>query len=153
MTCAAVTTVNIITYVFDLIVSNPYIESVSALNAQIVGQSLTLECRVTVMRGITSRVDVVWSSDGSSISTLKGINMSKGSNAQYSEMHVIPQLSTMDDGRVYQCDVVINTRPPVMATSNITLNVIGLFYTSVLHFTTYNLQSQPLMFLYYHLDQ
>ena len=39
--------------------------SVTALNTQTVGQSLTLQCEVTTVRGITSRVDIVWSSGGS----------------------------------------------------------------------------------------
>ena len=38
--------------------------SVTAPNTQTVGQSLTLQCEVTTVRGITSRVDIVWSSDG-----------------------------------------------------------------------------------------
>jgi len=33
---------------------------VVAPNIQTVGQSLTLECSVTAVRGITSRVDIVW---------------------------------------------------------------------------------------------
>ena len=36
----------------------------TAPNTQTVGQSLTLQCEVTTVRGITSRVDIVWSSDG-----------------------------------------------------------------------------------------
>ena len=121
--------------VLNLIVANPYNVSSSAPNTQIVGQSLTLECSVTTVRGITSRVDIVWSKDRSIISTLIGINisMSRGSTTEYSATYTIPQLGTTDDGRVYQCEVVINTSPPVMATSTITLNVIGLFNTSVLH--------------------
>ena len=35
---------------------------VTAPNNQTVGQSLSLQCEVTTVRGITSRVDIVWSS-------------------------------------------------------------------------------------------
>ena len=38
-------------------------------NTQIVGQSLTLQCEVTTVRGITSSVDIVWSSDGMVLQT------------------------------------------------------------------------------------
>ena len=96
---------------------------------QIVGQSLTLECSVTTVRGITSRVDIVWSSNGLHINTMNGvtISISRRNIAIYSATYTIPQLSTTDDGRKYQCEVVINTSPPIMATGSVTLDVTGLF--------------------------
>ena len=100
----------------------------TALSAQIVGQPLTLECSVTTVRGITSRVDIVWSSDGREVAITPSVNMtiSGGNFAIYSTIYTIPLLSTTDDGRVYHCEVVINTSPPVMALSSITLKPIGL---------------------------
>jgi len=41
----------------------------------------------------------------------------------YTSTYTIPQLSTTDDDRVYQCEVVINTSPSVMATGSATLDV------------------------------
>ena len=41
----------------------------------------------------------------------------------YSASYNFPLLSTTDDSRVYQCEVVINTSPPVMATGSLTLDV------------------------------
>ena len=77
------------------------------------------------MRGITSRVDIVWSSDGSVVGRLKNVSMlsSNANHMAYSSSFTIPQLSTTDDGRAYQCKVVINTSPPVMATGSVTLDV------------------------------
>ena len=99
--------------------------SVTAPDTQIVGQSLTLECSVTTVRGITSRVDVTWITDGSQLQRINGINASFTSNnsTMYISTYTIPLLSTTDDGRVYQCEVVINTSPPVMATGSVTLDV------------------------------
>jgi len=95
--------------------------------AQIVGQSLTLECSVTAVRGITSRVDIVWSSDDLEIQRINGVNASftMDSSTVYMTTYTIPQLSTTDDGEVYQCEVVINTSPPVMSIRNITLDTTG----------------------------
>ena len=81
---------------------------------------------MTTVRGITSRVDIVWSSDDESeLQTVNGTNASLTTNNStiYTSTYTIPQLSTLDDGRVYQCEVVINTSPPVMATGSVTLNV------------------------------
>ena len=55
---------------YSLLVPTPTV-SVTAPNTQTVGQSLTLQCEVTTVRGITSRVDIMWSSDGT---TLRRIN-------------------------------------------------------------------------------
>ena len=96
------------------------------LSTQTVGQSLTLQCEVTTMRGITSRMDVVWSSH---YTILRRINDTTGTTMDnslvYTDSYTISQLSTTDDGRVIQCEVVINTSPSVMASNSITLDVMG----------------------------
>ena len=80
---------------------------------------------MTTVRGITSRVDIVWSSDDGIVETITGVNLNSSSNSvtMYLGFYTIPLLSTTDDGRVYQCEVVINTSPPVMATGSVTLDV------------------------------
>ena len=114
-----------ITHIHNVCLAPLPIISLNTPNTQIVGQSLTLECSVTTVRGITSRVDIVWSSDGFNLDTVKDVNitLSEGNTVNYSVFYTIPQLSTTDDGRVYQCEVVINTSPPVMATGSVTLDV------------------------------
>jgi len=101
--------------------------TVTAPNTQTVGQSLTLECSVTSMRGITSRVDIIWSNGTEPEKMMEGVNVSSTTNNSvvYTDTYNISQLSTTDDGREYHCEVVINTSPPVMATNSITLDVIG----------------------------
>ena len=46
----------------------------------------------------------------------------------YTDSYNISQLSTTDNGRVIQCEVVINANPQVMA--SITLDVIGMYIMS-----------------------
>ena len=101
--------------------------NVSINEAQIVGQSLTLECSVTTVRGITSRVDIVLSRDGLQVEMIEraNITMLNKNFAVYEVFYTIPLLSTTDDGRVYKCEVVINTSPPVTANDNELLDVIG----------------------------
>jgi len=94
--------------------------TVTAPNTQIVGQSSTLECSVTAVRGITSRVDIIWSRDGIELQRTE-LNITEEINTDYT----ISQLNTTDDGAEYHCEVVINTSPPVMATGSVTLDVIG----------------------------
>ena len=100
----------------------------TALNDQTVGQSLTLQCEVTTVRGITSRVDIVWSSNGTELERTNNASSTTMNNSLvYKDTYIISQLSTTDDGRVVQCEVVINASPPVMATDNITLDVMGMY--------------------------
>ena len=97
--------------------------TVTAPNTQTLGQSLTLECSVTAVRGITSRVDIIWSRDGTEVKRMMEISFSSttGNMVMYTDPYTISQLNTTDDGREYQCEVVINTSPPVMATGSVTL--------------------------------
>ena len=108
-------------------VSTPNV-TVTTPNTQTPGQSLRLHCEVTTVRGITSRVDIVWSSNGIVLRRINGtIATTMDNSLVYTDSYIISQLSTTDDGRVIQCEVVINTSPPVMATDNSTLNVMGMY--------------------------
>ena len=102
------------------------IVNVTALSNQTVGQSLTLQCEVTTVRGITSRVDIVWSSDGTELQRMDNVTLSPMNDSLvYMETYNNSLLNTTDDGRVIQCEVVINTSPLVMASDSITLDVTG----------------------------
>ena len=100
--------------------------TVTAPNTQTVGQSLTLQCNVTTVGGITSRVDIVWSSGGDELQRMENVTSTAMDNSLvYTDSYTISQLSTTDEGRVIQCEVVINASPSVMASDNITLDVTG----------------------------
>ena len=91
------------------------------------GQSLTLESTITTVRGITSRVDIVWSSNGLMRKTIEGFNHTSTSNNSviYTDIYTIPQLNTSDEGRNLQCDIYINGILLVTASDSVTLNVTG----------------------------
>ena len=103
---------------------------INVLNEQTVGQSLTLECSVTTVKGITSRVDIVWNSNGSELKRIEGLtrNSTTNNSVHYTDFYTIPQLSTSDEGRNLKCDVFINATSPVTATDIAVLNVTGKYY-------------------------
>ena len=81
---------------------------------------------MTTVRGITSRVDIVWSNDGEELQRINGTKLNANfsdHSTMYTSTFTISVLSTTDDGRVYQCEVVINTSPPDMMTDSVTLDV------------------------------
>ena len=103
--------------------------NINILNNQTVGQSLTLESTVTTVRGITSRVDIVWSSNGLVLKLTEGFNQTSTSNNSviYTDIYTIPQLNTADEGRAIQYDIVINAVATVTASDSVTLNVTGKY--------------------------
>ena len=99
----------------------------TALNNQTVGQPLTLQCNVTTVRGITSRVDIVWSNGSTVLQRMNNVSSTMMSNSLvYTNSYNISILSITNDGDMIQCGVEINTSPPVMANGDITLDVMGM---------------------------
>ena len=106
-----------------LIVPAPNQVDVIVLTTQTVGQSLVLRCSMITVRGITSRVDVVWSSDGLDLETVEAnVSSITNNSVEYTAYYTIVQLNETDDGRVYQSKVVINASPPVITENSIALN-------------------------------
>ena len=100
------------------------------------------------MRGITSRVDVVWSTGGVVLNRTNHTSPTMMKNSLlFSDIYAISQVTTTDDGREYQCEVVINTSPPVMATSNITLDVLGKHVCSLFSVIIQNVHTVPLQYV------
>ena len=98
----------------------------TAPNTQTVGQSLTLQCEVITVRGITSRVDIVWSSDGMELNRTDNTTSTTIDNSLvYTDSYTISQLSTDDEGRDYWCEVVINSDPTRTNNASVMLNVTG----------------------------
>ena len=118
---------NIIIYICTVPI--PYQVYVSAPATQTVGQSLVLRCSVITVRGITSRVDTVWSSDGLDLETVEAnVSSITNNSVEYTAYYTIVQLNETDDGRVYQCKVVINANPPVMTDDvNVTLKTTSKY--------------------------
>ena len=110
------------------IVSNSTNVMVTTLNEQIVGQPLMLECAMSTPRGISSRVDVVWSRDGVEVEHINDVssNFSSPEVVVYTNIYTIPLLGTYDDDIVYECEVIINSSTPLRITNNVTLDVIGM---------------------------
>jgi len=79
------------------------------------------------VRGITSKIDVVWSSDGLELKRTEIITVSLLTNDSvlYTDIYIISQLSTADEDRTYECTAIVDTPSPVMATDGIILNVTG----------------------------
>ena len=105
--------------------------TVSVPNILTTGQSLTLDCSIVAVRGITSRVDVVWYDNGVQVRRMDNITASiiNGIAVVYTDSLNISSLTRQHDGRVYSCEAIINSEPLTTAFSSIRLNVTCKFTT------------------------
>ena len=69
----------------------------------------------------------MWSSDGVQLKRIGGVNGSftSDSTVTYKDYYNAWQLNTSDDGKVYQCEVLVNSSPPLIVDGNITLDAAG----------------------------
>ena len=122
---------------------------VVTLNEQIVGQPLMLECTMSTPRGISSRVEVVWSRDGVELEHINNIssNFSSPELVVYTNIYTIPLLGTYDDDIVYECEVIINSSPIHKVKDSVTLDVTGM--CALTCYSNYDIASNVLsQFLY-----
>ena len=91
------------------------------------GYSLTLECSVTTVTGITSSVDIVWSSNGLQLQRTEGVNISYVSDSFqiYAAYYNVLQLNTSDNNKEYQCEASVNTNNSVSVSDTVTLDING----------------------------
>ena len=111
-------------FVFLVFTSNV---TIMAVNNQTEGQPLILQCSVTTIRDVNSRVDFVWISNGIELRRVEGVVGEPTVNnlVIYTDHYIIPELSDNDNNSLYICEVVINRSQLISATGNITLNITG----------------------------
>ena len=102
------------------IVGNETLENVT------IGDPLILDCIVTAVRGISSSVDIMWTTGGIVVRRVDNITADiENDNAVYTDSFEISSLSAIDNGREYQCTVVINASQPVTSSNQTTLIFAG----------------------------
>ena len=100
--------------------------NVIASSPQRAGHSLTLQYSGTTVRGITSRVYIVWRRGNTIVNTTYVTATAiRGNLLVYRDSYTIAQLSTTDDGVVYECRLAIQTSSGVRAHDTVRLDVTG----------------------------
>ena len=92
-----------------------------------IGDPLTLNCTVTTVRGISSSVNIMWYTGGSVVRRVDNLTVAYTDNdsAIYTDLFEISSLTAIDNGRDYQCRVMINASQPVYGNDQIILNIRG----------------------------
>ena len=106
------------------IVPSPIVQVVAPCE-QVVGQSLTLQCNISTVSDIAATVDITWTTGNTEVRRVENIQGSLINN--FTDFFTIPVLSRSDNNQEYQCEVVINTNPPITGNDSVVLNVTGKF--------------------------
>jgi len=102
---------------------------VTTLDDQVLGDPLTLDCTVITVIGISSAVDVIWNVDNEILRIVNDTPATITNNtAIYTDSLVLPELTVLDNGRNYQCRVIINKNPPAIFTGNMILEFPGKYH-------------------------
>ena len=79
-----------------------------------IGDPLTLDCAASAVRGISSSVNIIWTTGGRVVRRVDDITADRvNDSAIYTDSFEISSLSAIDNGREYQCTVMINATQPV----------------------------------------
>ena len=87
---------------------------------QNVGDPLSLKCDVSIVRGITSDVNITWIANGNKLESYNG-NVTENTTA-YTYPYNGERLTLNDNNTMYQCQVTIDNRS--QENDTLTLNVI-----------------------------
>jgi len=80
------------------------------LSNQIVGSELSLECGVTIVRGVTSSVDILWMINDKVVEEMNDGRISISSNASMNNIYTSSLrflYLSEDDKSIYTCMVII----------------------------------------------
>ena len=91
-------------------------------------EPVTLDCTVTAARGISSSVDIIWTTEGRVVRRVYNTNNTadiENEYAIYTDSFELSSLSTIDNGREYRCTVVIDASQPVYNSDRITIIFAG----------------------------
>ena len=94
-----------------------------------IDQPLMLQCNATIVRGITSTVDIIWYTDNTQVRRVNNVTASSNINSSsiYNDSFIIPSLNISDIGNMYQCEVLVNSVSPTRATANFSIPVPGIY--------------------------
>ena len=113
--------------------------SISVPNNLTTGQPLTMDCTMVAVRGITSRVDIVWYSSSGQLRSANNVTATivNATTALYRDSFNISSLTRQHDGSLYSCQAVIYSEPSLFIYASIRLNVTCKFTIKYKYFYVY----------------
>ena len=96
-------------------------------------QPLLLKCTATIVKGITSTVDIIWTTGNTQVRRVNNVTASSNINSSsiYNDSFIIPSLRISDVRNVYQCQVLINSVLPTATTADFIISIPGTYVQHV----------------------
>ena len=100
---------------------------VMATGIPAINQSLTLQCTANIVRGISSTVDIIWTTGDTQVRRVNNVIVSSNINSTsvYNDSFIIPSLDISDIGSLYQCEVLVNSVIPTKAKADYIIPIPG----------------------------
>ena len=117
-------------YIQVLCVADPIVAvEVTAAVDPAIYRPLILQCTATIVRGITSTVDIIWTTGNTQVRRVNNVTASSDINSSsiYNDSFIIPSLRISDVRNVYQCQVLINSVLPAVATADFIISIPGTY--------------------------
>ena len=98
-------------------------------------QPLVLQCNATIVRGITSTVDIIWTIDNTQVRRVNNVMASSHINSSsiYTDSFIIPSLNISDIGSVYECEALVNSGLPASAKTDVIIPIPGKYIRIHMH--------------------
>ena len=108
---------------------------VMATGIPAINQSLTLQCTANIVRGISSTVDIIWTSGDTQVRRVNNVTASSNINSTsvYNDLFIIPSLDISDIGNLYQCEVFVNSVIPTKAKEDYIIPIPGTYVFTYIH--------------------
>ena len=111
-------------------ISDPVIAvEVTNISTPEIYEPLILQCNATIVRGITSTVDIIWTTGNTQVRRVNNVTASSNINSSsiYNDSFIIPSLNLSDIGNIYECEVVINSVLPTTAKTDFVIPLPGMY--------------------------
>ena len=119
----------------NLCMFTTYIDPIVTIKVTIVDyptiyQPLILQCTATIVRAITSTVDIIWTTNNTQVRRVNNVTASSNINSSsiYNDSFIIPSLNLSYIESVYECEVLINLVLPTSAKTDFIVPIPGNSY-------------------------
>ena len=125
---------------YFFVIADPVVNiEASATNSPEIYQPLVIQCNTVIVRGITSTVDIIWTTNNTQVRRVNNVTASSNINSSsiYNDSFIIPSLNLSDIGSVYECEVLINSFIPTTAKTDFIVPIPGTYIHSYVNVCIY----------------
>ena len=100
-----------------------------AVSTATIYQPLMLQCTATIVRDITSTIDIIWTTGDTQVRRINNVtannNIESTFISVYTDSFITPNLDVSDTGSVYQCEVWASSIFNTTSKANYTIPIPG----------------------------